>query len=107
MRLTSDYFKKIQNGKKTVEARLYDEKRRSFKIGDIVEFTDINAPGKKLSAQIVALHLFASFSKLFNGFPMNSFGEKTKEDFLDSIGKFYSKEDEQNYGALAIEIKLL
>lgn len=107
MHLASEQFKKIQNGTKTVEARLFDEKRRSLHVGDTIEFTDVNAPGKKITVRIVALHLFPSFSKLFNGFPMNSFGEKSKEDFLAIVGKFYSKDDEEKYGVLGIEIKLL
>lgn len=38
MKLQEDPFKRIKNGTKTVEFRLYDEKRQSIQIGDEIEF---------------------------------------------------------------------
>lgn len=39
MKLQEDPFERIKNGTKTVEFRLYDEKRQSIQIGDEIEFS--------------------------------------------------------------------
>ena len=39
MKLRSDPFERIKSGKKTIEIRLYDEKRRKIKEKDFIEFT--------------------------------------------------------------------
>ena len=38
LRLNPVPFQQFEQGKKTVEMRLYDEKRRMFKVGDILIF---------------------------------------------------------------------
>ena len=38
MKLDAEPFEKIKNGSKTVELRLFDEKRQKIKPGDIIEF---------------------------------------------------------------------
>jgi ASC-1-like (ASCH) protein len=38
MGLYSEYFIAIKEGKKQVEVRLNDEKRRKIKVGDTIEF---------------------------------------------------------------------
>jgi len=39
MKLNEEPFEKIKNGTKTVEFRLYDEKRKQIKVGDKIEFS--------------------------------------------------------------------
>ena len=38
MSLQPKYFDFIKDGTKRIELRLYDEKRRSIQLGDIIEF---------------------------------------------------------------------
>ena len=40
MNLHNEPFKKIMEGTKTIELRLYDVKRRALKVGDVIEFTN-------------------------------------------------------------------
>ena len=40
MKLNDAPFETIKNGKKTIELRLYDEKRRKIKIGDTICFKE-------------------------------------------------------------------
>lgn len=47
MRLNTQPFKKIKEGEKTIELRLYDEKRRGISAGDIIVFT-CRESGEKL-----------------------------------------------------------
>ena len=40
MKLSSEPFQKIEEGIKTVELRLLDEKRKGIQIGDYIKFSD-------------------------------------------------------------------
>ena len=40
MNLAPSPFEMIKSGAKTIELRLYDEKRRAVKVGDTIEFTN-------------------------------------------------------------------
>ena len=42
MRLKSEPFQKIASGEKTVELRLFDDKRRGLNIGDDIIFTNLD-----------------------------------------------------------------
>lgn len=55
MRLATDYFEKIKSGVKTIECRLYDEKRKELHVGDIIEFIDAQNDKKKPESEIIAL----------------------------------------------------
>lgn len=39
MKLKQEPFEKIRNGSKTIELRIYDEKRQQVQIGDFIEFS--------------------------------------------------------------------
>lgn len=107
MKLATEYFQKIKNGTKTIECRLRDEKRKLLNVGDMIEFSDTQNDTDKITAKIVALHTYPSFSELLNHFPIASFGAENKEDFLAVLKRFYSNEDEEKYGVVGIEIKPL
>ena len=40
MRLNDEPFQAIKDGTKTIEMRLYDEKRRMIQVGDVIRFTN-------------------------------------------------------------------
>lgn len=54
MKLHESPFKKIKSGKKTVELRLYDDKRRKINIGDKILFTNLT------SQEMIAVNLKVS-----------------------------------------------
>ena len=62
MSIHSKWAKLIYSGEKTVEIRLYDEKRRAVAAGDVVEFT---CDSEILTCRVVALHRFRSFAELY------------------------------------------
>lgn len=107
MQLANEYFNKIRNGTKTIECRLYDEKRKLLKIGDIIEFANAENEEEKIESEIIALHKFSNFSELLDCFPIIILGGENKEQFLSVLKKFYSNEDEKKYGVVGIEIKLI
>ena len=61
-------FEMIQCGKKTIELRLYDEKRRKINIGDRIVFTNTKS-GETLDVEVVKLHIFKSFEELYSSLP--------------------------------------
>ena len=48
MKLTEVPFEEIKNGTKTIEFRLYDEKRQQIKLGDKIEFSKLPDLQEKL-----------------------------------------------------------
>ena len=106
MELEPRSFKKIKAGTKTVELRLYDEKRRKINPGDTIEF--MNSIGAdRLYVSIIALHKFPSFEELYQKFDKSALGYDGGEtaDPADML-KFYPKERQNKYGVVGIEIKL-
>ena len=103
MKLKEDPFERIKNGTKTVEFRLYDEKRKQIKIGDKIEFTKLPKMKEKLLVDVLDLYKDSSFENLFR---------KLFDDEEEIIRKakamheFYSEEEEASYGVLGIKIKI-
>ena len=62
MKLQLSPFEKIKSGSKTIELRLYDEKRQKVKIGDFIEFTCLDDATQKIQTKVTALHRYSSFS---------------------------------------------
>ena len=103
--LNEEPFKKIEAGTKTVELRLYDEKRRLLKTNDYIEFT--NPDGKRnLTVLIEDLQVYKSFAELYKSCDKASMGY-AEEDTADpdDMKKYYSDEMQKKYGVIAIKIK--
>ena len=106
MRLHDKPFKKIKEGTKTVEVRLNDEKRQLIKIGDTIEF-ESRITGEVISTTVINLYTFDNFEELFNQFGKMTLGFEIDEEIDPAMmDEFYSKEDQDKYEALGIEIKL-
>ena len=105
MKLQEDPFERIKNGTKTVEFRLYDEKRQTIQIGDEIEFTNITN-GEKLSVDIINLHKYPSFEELYKHFDKVEMGYAEDEPAESKdMEAYYSKEEQDKYGVLGIEIR--
>lgn len=51
MKLSEPWYTYLRNGTKTIELRIYDQKRRNINIGDKITFTDID--GNKPFVKVV------------------------------------------------------
>ena len=108
MKLHSSPFEMIKSGKKTIELRLYDEKRQLIKEGDSIIFTN-TSNGDKMSATVKKLHRFDSFEELYKTLPLLECGY-TAEDIDNAqpsdMEQYYSVEQQKKYGVVGIEIAL-
>lgn len=106
MKLAPSPFQKIKSGKKRVEIRLYDEKRRRISVGDHVVFTQVQS-GEKLEKEVIALHIYASFAQLYASFPAEALGYTAEEGSPspDDMYAYYSALDERKHGVVGIELR--
>ncbi len=109
MKLQPKYFNYILNGTKRIEIRLYDEKRQQIKLNDIIKFSKEPELKESFCVKVVGLLRYNSFEDMFKDFDIEVLSDKsmTKEQLIDEIENFYSKEKQQQYGVLGIKIKLL
>ena len=107
MKLHSAPFEMIKSGKKTIELRLYDEKRRKIKVGDEIIFTN-TVNGEILSRIVKDIHKFDSFCELYKWLPLLKCGytEDDVEKALPSdMEQYYSQEEQDKYGVVGIELR--
>lgn len=107
MKLAAVPFEKIANGTKTIESRLYDEKRQQIKLGDRIEFICKDNPTKKVMTIVKALYLYPDFVSMFSDFPPSYFGGVSSKELLKEIETFYSKDEQAQYGVIGIKIELV
>ena len=109
MGLYDSPFNSIKSGKKTVEVRLNDEKRRKISIGDSIKFTKIPESNETMTVEVLELREFPTFKEMYETIPASDFD--TVGDPIDLMVQetyeVYSPEQEKEWGTLAIIIKLL
>lgn len=106
MKLQEDPFERIKSGTKTVEFRLYDEKRQTIQIGDEIEFSKLPELQEKLLVKVIDLYKEESFEKLFK----KVFVWEDKEKIIEkakSMNRFYTPEQEKEYGVVGIKIEII
>ena len=109
MKLAPEPFAMIRSGQKTIELRLFDEKRQKIKAGDSIVFTETET-GEKLSVRVKKLHRFDSFDELYKSLPLLKCGytEQTVTDAKPSdMEEYYSAEEQKKYGVVGIEVSRL
>lgn len=110
MRLNDEPFQKIRDGKKTIELRLFDEKRRKLEVGDYIIFSRVDNVDEKVAAKVKALYCGRSLRELFEDISIEKCGNG-KDDSIETVvsgmRKYYSEEDEKRFGVLGIKIELV
>lgn len=109
MKLLPEYFDYIKFGTKRLELRLNDEKRRNIKTGDLIIFEKLDESREFLKTKVKNVYKYESFNELVNNYGIELMADEniTKEELLKTLDKIYSKEDQKNYGAIAIEIEII
>ena len=107
MKLSAKPFLLIKNGEKTIESRLYDEKRQKIQIGDEIEFQESGSSTNTLCVKVIDLYRSPTFRELFSWFSPHDFGAESIDELLTEIYSFYSKEDEKRFGVIGVRVMLL
>ncbi len=107
MRLHKGPFELIKNGSKTIELRLYDEKRQIINVGDTITFEN-RSDGDKIKVKVIALHKYPNFEELYKHFNKVSMGYKEDEEANPKdMELYYSSEEQSKYGVVGIEMELI
>ena len=98
----------IAAGQKTVEVRLYDEKRRKLNVGDTIKFFCREDESRFLIAKVTFLRRFATFEELYCSELATAagMGKMTATEAAESMYEYYSREQEAHFGVLAIGLKV-
>ena len=109
MKLQPEYYNYILNGTKRIEIRLNDEKRSKVKIGDTIKFLKEPDLKESFKIKVVGLYRYNSFEDLFKDFDISILSDKSmsKEELIDVLEQFYTKEKQEQYGVLGIRIELI
>lgn len=109
MNLAPQPFEMIADGTKTIELRLYDEKRRGIGVGDEITFVHTESK-EEIRAKVIALHLFDSFKELYHALPLLKCGY-TEADVASArpsdMDVYYTAEQQEQYGVVGIEIAVI
>ena len=106
MKLNPAPFEMIKSGQKTIELRLYDEKRQLVNIGDEIVFTN-TVTGETLQTKVLKLYRFDSFADLYKTLPLLKCGytsENVNKASYTDMEKYYSVEEQKKYGVIGIEL---
>lgn len=104
MNLHRGPFQMIRSGRKTIELRLYDEKRQTIGVGDTIVFT---CADEHLTAKVAALYIFDSFESLYKTLPLLQCGYTPEDVHTASpsdMTLYYSEEKQRQYGVVGIEL---
>lgn len=109
MNLQPSPMKMIRDGRKTIELRLYDEKRKMISVGDAIKFVSTQDETDTLSVMVEELFVFDSFEELYKDLPLLECGYT--QDDIDTASPcdmelYYPKEKQSQYGVVGIKISL-
>jgi len=109
LNLHSGPFEEIRLGRKTIELRLWDEKRSRIRVGDTLVFAHSDDPSRTLTTTVTALHRFPDFAALYAALPLDKCGylpEEIPSASPADMNAYYSVEKQALYGVVGIEIAL-
>ena len=107
LKLATEPFDAIVSGKKTIESRLYDEKRQKIQLGDEIVFTNRDNPGQTATVKMVGLLRYQTFHDLFIRNNPAKFGGESVKWLEKQIGEFYSLSDQLENGVIGIEFEIV
>ena len=107
MHLDPQAFAAMEDERKTVELRLYDEKRRRIQAGDVIRFESTDDETDVLFAWVEGMRFFASFDELYAALPLTACGyapEALAAASPRDMDKYYAPEEQKKWGVVGIEL---
>ena len=100
-------YSSISSEKKDIELRLFDEKRRKIRAGDVIRFRNTKS-GEVLECVAKTVHTAPDFSEIYEKFDKVRLGYSEGDEAHPSdMEEYYSREEIEKYGACGIELLLL
>lgn len=109
MNLKPEPMRMIRSGKKTIELRLYDEKRKKIRPGDTICFTGQNEQDS-LTVRVRQLYVFDSFEELYQKLPLLECGytpENVAVARYQDMEQYYPQEKQAKYGVVGIRVEVI
>lgn len=103
MSLKRKYFDMIFKGEKTIELRLFDDKRQKINIGDKIQFT-VAGSSAFFEVNVVGLVRAQTFERLFQIVSVQKCGFEGAQEAIKVMEEFYSKDMQQELGVLGIVV---
>ncbi len=98
------YFDLIATGRKTIEIRVDDSRRRNIEAGSLIRF---NCQGDNVLTRVTKVNRYAGFEEMFDHEPVAAVDPTaSRDDQLADIRQIYPPEREA-LGVVAIGIELL
>ncbi len=107
MKLNGRPYDLIHDGTKTVEVRLYDEKRRALAPGDLIIFQKRPYLHEMMYKRVGDVKTFPTFGELYEAYDNRTLGCEeggTADDFVKGMARIYKNEDAARYGVCAVEL---
>lgn len=100
-------FKQIKDGKRKIDMRLLDEKRKKLKLNDTIEFVNSHSQ-EKLLCKVCGLLVFNSFDELIDAVPLEMFGSyKDKDEIKLRVRRLYAGQDISGQQVVGILLELM
>lgn len=102
MTLKQPYYDYIKSGYKTIELRLYDQKRQLIRPGDEIIFQNGDTTNTVLVKGLVRAE---NFESLFNIIDVKKTGLETVDNALNIMEEFYDKNAQAKFGVVGIVVE--
>lgn len=105
MRLNERWFDLVKKGVKTFEGRSI---KKEFKLGDVIEFTDMEGK-ESFTTEVTSIHIFKNFRKALEmlGLQKTLPGVESIEEGVDIYRKYVSLETQERLGVYMLGIELI
>ena len=107
MKLRPEPFTAVKNGYKSIELRLYDDKRQKIAVNDEIVF-ECTDGSDSVTKRVKALHIFSDFDELYKSLPLLKCGYTPFtlpfSKPADMAG-FYSVDEQKQYKVVGIELE--
>lgn len=102
MTLKQPYYEYIRSGYKTIELRLYDNKRQQIRPGDEIIFQNGDLTN---TVKVKGLIRAENFESLFDIIDVKKTGLENKERAINIMEEFYDKDAQNKFGVVGIIVE--
>lgn len=99
------YYHLLKSGVKTVELRIWDEKRQKIQVGDTIVFLKAENPNDSFLATVISLIHAKNFGELSEMISPQSAGFSNKEALVKTMRSIYTLDAQEKTGVVGIQIQ--